>query len=498
MANNDLAIQFTDEAYSTRSEVSQKLQIGYVDSIWNTILAYRSSYNRYLQLRLVDNSQFAICLCPSIQTKLENIEAQAIRLMNKVGTLHAKGEYEAFRRYALSRCLNEFVKFENLQVSEDTLLGIINGQTKLVTPSLEKLHNYLSALEYIESIDIDEINVDLLAELYSHLTGNNELTHFYREDDDLNKVIIGRVYNSAPHTAIEPMMENLFSFLKDPSVSRFVKVLVIGFYLRYVKPFPRENSEISILLMKSLLVKEYGPEAVLIPLEKFLSSNSDYIKKMFTEVQSTKDITYYISATLPILSGVFDTFNDELNHFEADEIQRDYYGVKEEEMKAEVLGTPVEPTPEPAPVVENVIVEETVVVEEKVEPAPAPVREPTPEPVPAPKEEAVSESYSSIAYSPSKQVIASYLPPALDEREAQRLEEHLLELDPTMHRGEAAFYARHCTLGKKYTIQQCKRYLECAYETARKTMERLTELGYYKREMVKNKSVYTPIERKDQ
>ncbi len=496
MANNDLAIQFTDENYSTRSEVSQKLQIGYVDSIWNTILAYRSSYNRYLQLRLVDNSQFAICLCPSIQTKLENIDAMAIRLMNKVGALHAKGEYEAFRRLALSRCLNEFVKLENLQVSEDTLLGIISGQTRLVTPSLEKLHNYLSALTYIERTDIDEINVDLLAELYSCLTGNNELTHFYREDDDLNKVIIGRTYNSAPHTAIEPMMENLFSFLKDPSVSKFVKVLVIGFYLRYVKPFPRENSEISILLMKSLLAKEYGPEAILIPLEKFLSTNSDYIKKMFTEVQSTKDITYYISATLPILNTVFESFNEEINHFEADEIQRDYYGVKEEEAKAEVLGTPVV---EPTPVVENVIVEETVIVEQ----TPEPVKEPEPAPVvesspiPAPQE-TVSESYSSIAYSPSKQVIASYLPPALDEREAQRLEEHLLELDPTMHRGEAAFYARHCTLGKKYTIQQCKRYLECAYETARKTMERLTELGYYKREMVKNKSVYTPIERKDQ
>ena len=94
-----------------------------------------------------------------------------------------------------------------------------------------------------------------------------------------------------------------------------------------------------------------------------------------------------------------------------------------------------------------------------------------------------------------EEIAVSYIPPVLDERSACRLEEHLLELDPSMKRGEAHFYARHCTLGKRYTIQQYKRSIGCAYETARTSMDHLVAMGYYRKEMVKNKNVYTPIPR---
>ncbi len=508
---NDLAIKYTEETYATQSEVAQALQIGYVDSIWKGILSYRNSYVHYLSLHLISGGQFSICYCPSILAKLENIDSLATRTFNRVNSLHAKGEYEAFRNLALCDCLKEIVKVENIQISDDELLAIVKGHPKATTQTPEKITNYLEALKFVESYEGDTIDIDLLADIYSRLTGNSELTSFYREEDETNKVIINKVYNSAPTNLIEPYMEALFTFLKDDSVSCFVKTLVISFYIRYVKPFPALNSEISVLLMKSLLVKEYGAQAAILPLEKFISNNSDAIKKMFVEVQSTKDITYYINVTIPVLNSVFDSLLDRQSHFEADAIQREYYGVSEAQIAQEVApkaeATPVAPAPkvseesvivtEAAPTPEVTVAPEpapTPFVERVVTPAPTPAPQPAPQPAPAPAP--APETSGSVAYTPEKSVIATYLPPALDEREAQRLEEHLLELDPTMHRGEAAFYARHCTMGKKYTIQQCKRYLECAYETARKTMERLTELGYYKREMVKNKSVYTPIERK--
>ena len=90
----------------------------------------------------------------------------------------------------------------------------------------------------------------------------------------------------------------------------------------------------------------------------------------------------------------------------------------------------------------------------------------------------------------------AYLPPVLDEKALKRLEEDLLESDPELKRGQAKFYARHCTMGKRYTIQQFKKEINCAYETARTSMDGLVELGYYRQEMVKNKKVYTPIKRK--
>ena len=89
----------------------------------------------------------------------------------------------------------------------------------------------------------------------------------------------------------------------------------------------------------------------------------------------------------------------------------------------------------------------------------------------------------------------SQIPEVLDEKAASRLEEHLLEMDPSLKKGEAYFYARHCTMHMNYTIAQYKKALGCAYETARTSMEHLVELHYYEKAAIKNKFVYTPIKK---
>ena len=95
-----------------------------------------------------------------------------------------------------------------------------------------------------------------------------------------------------------------------------------------------------------------------------------------------------------------------------------------------------------------------------------------------------------------EQIAVSYIPPAIDEKQALRLEQHLLELDPSLRKHEAHFYARHCTLGKSYTIAQYKRMIGCVYETARTAMDHLVELGYYRKDSSNKKFIYTPIPRK--
>ncbi len=131
-------------------------------------------------------------------------------------------------------------------------------------------------------------------------------------------------------------------------------------------------------------------------------------------------------------------------------------------------------------------VEEQVKPEPKVEVIHEPVKKA--EPIVINEEHEEQQALDSLAI--------KYVPRGLDEREAQRLEVHLLELDPSLKKGEAKFYARHCTLGKMYTIQQFKQANRCAYETARTGMEHLVQLGYYRKEQIKNKFVYTPINRR--
>ena len=119
------------------------------------------------------------------------------------------------------------------------------------------------------------------------------------------------------------------------------------------------------------------------------------------------------------------------------------------------------------------------------------------EEVEAPVEEPVSENKPELHVSTDLNELAiSHLPPVLDEKEASRLEQDLLESDPNLKKGEAYFYARHCTMNRCYTIAQYKKALGCAYETARTSMENLARCGYYRKEKIKNKFVYTPVRRK--
>ena len=166
--------------------------------------------------------------------------------------------------------------------------------------------------------------------------------------------------------------------------------------------------------------------------------------------------------------------------------------IKEEEPEQRLFDNPQIERDIPLPFMEEV----------KPEPAPEPIKEEKPvvieKPKPVEKPRPVIERITEpVNDQPVVEHIAvSYIPPVLDEKEAQRLENHLLECDPLLKKGQAKFYSRHCTIGKLYTIAQYKKFNGCVYETARTSMDSLVELGYYKKQQIKNKFVYTPLERK--
>ncbi|MFA7020216.1 MAG: hypothetical protein WC215_01470, partial [Bacilli bacterium] len=82
------------------------------------------------------------------------------------------------------------------------------------------------------------------------------------------------------------------------------------------------------------------------------------------------------------------------------------------------------------------------------------------------------------------------------EEDVRSVIKNLLESNPLLRPKQAEFYARHRTLGKYYTISMYKKEMDVVYETARTSMDNLAQLGYYRRENVKNKFVYTPVKNK--
>ena len=492
MATNELAIRFTEETYATKAEVSRELRMSLIDNIWSNILKYRASYYRYLSLKSIDKNQLMVCYCQAVNNNINVMDAKLLKQMGEYMKINrSNGDLSHFEDMCLINSLRHVARKHDIDISDIHLRSLIQGDMRDLSYDKRILRRYLGALRFIKEKYDREINIDFLADLYSAFTENPELTSFYRTNEDKNpnnRVLIDRIYSSAPVYLIDSLMNSLFSFISTSSLSSVVKAIIVLYFVNYVRPFPSENEEIALLLSKAVLangsLSEFG---AVLPIENLLNLNQEALNKVCVEVQKTNDLTYFVNFILRALESSLDALNDIKANYTSDLLRKDMYREDAEPVVTTTFVTNPEPAPapveEPAPVVEAPA-PAPAPDEELVRPAPAPVvQPPKPDPAPAPAPVTHELAFSS-------------LPEVLDEKQVARLEEHLLEMDPALKKGEAYFYARHCTMHMHYTIEQYKKALGCAYETARTSMEHLVKLHYYEKALVNNKKfVYTPIKR---
>lgn len=497
MATNELAIRFTEETYATKSEVSRELRMSLIDNIWSNILKYRASYYRYLSLKSIDKNQLMVCYCQAVNNNINVMDAKLLKQMGEYMKINrTNGDLSHFEDMCLINSLHHVARKNDIDISDVHLRSLIQGDMRDLSLDKRILRRYLGALRFIKENYDHEINIDFLADLYSAFTENPELTSFYRTSEDKNpnnRVLIDRIYSSAPVYLIDSLMNSLFSFISTSSLSTVVKAIIVLYFVNYVRPFPSDNEEIALLLSKAVLangsLSEFG---AILPIENLLNLNQENLNKVCVEVQKTNDLTYFVNFILKALDSSIDALNDIKANYTSDILRKDMYREDPEPVATTTFVTNVEPEPGPAP---------APVVEEPA-PAPAPVENPvspTPAPVMEPVKPIVSPKPAPVPVAPAPvthELAFSSLPEVLDEKQAARLEEHLLEMDPALKKGEAYFYARHCTMHMHYTIEQYKKALGCAYETARTSMEHLVKLHYYEKALVNNKKfVYTPIKR---
>ena len=503
MAGNDYAMRFTEDKYATKIEVGRELKVSSVDPFWSNILSYRSHFYHYLTLRTIEKNMLLFCGCPAINSLVNNIEVKLIRVNRDYAMVSPNSKQFKNINYTFKKEIIDILnEFEQLNVDEGFIASVMREEVVSAIPSNMLLVNYQKALNYIKRSYVNAIDEDFLAELYAKLLGTEELTTFYRTSEDRNpenRVLIDRIYTSAPVNLIGPMMNSLFSFINSSTLSAALKAIVTYFYINLVKPFAQYSEEVAILMAKAVLAHEsFGDTIVDLPIERLLVLPKEEVARIFVEVQKTSDITYFIDYSFKYLSKYCDSFVEEIAQAKVEEVREDFYQVDEEkpveeveipeEVKVETvdLFASKEEEEEPAQVEEPVVHKEpeqvAPIINEQKEEVTKPVIE-------TPKKKTVKVTYVQ------EELAVAYIPVALDENQAVLLEQDLLERDPELKKGEAKFYARHCTKGKKYTIAQYKKSLHCAYETARTSMDHLAELLYYRKEKIKNKYVYIPVER---
>lgn len=503
MADNDLGYRFTNEMYATKKEVQNILKVTLIDKHWTHIVEYRSHFTTKTGVKSIDDTYFSICLAPSITDKINAIERKINKIYKKYHAANSGALKNEIGLSAISDCVKTLANNLMIEASDNEIRNIVNNNVSAISPEKIILQKYAILLKDLytrESVSSLDAIYDYLYEVVTNLIGiSNENSGLYRTKSLFQKKIAyTNTYDESPVRLIEPLMSDLFNFISSSNRSFVIKMAVAMFYINYVKPFDAYNELVASLISKYILLNND-----LDPIASFINFESIFDKSVPVNVacdesQKACDLTYFIVHFCNKLSQKLDQLANDMLSIKVEEIKNEYYGfdkpntdniavLTEEELKNTII---------PEQTKEKEITDifaETDDEEEIVEVAPV-VEE---------KEittlQNLSEREEPEESTPIKLIrnaAITNLTYGYNEEEARKVEQYILDSNPNLSRPQAYFFARHCTIGKFYTIAQYKKEIGCAYETARNAMDKLVSQGYYAKEPYKNKFIYTPIKKK--
>lgn len=505
MNNDQLSIRFSDEIYASRSEVAKALGTNLIDGIWNNILVYRRAYIKATPLYDVSKARYQICYLKSLVEKINCLDDRLDNVSSLFNNLK-DGSLEKINILSKQRKseLSAVAKILNIDVNDVALNNILNGTN--VDQTYLPLVNYLKALNFVTNNSRRIIDVDFIAELYLLLSGNEELVSFYRVNDFdtyTQKAVIGREYIGVPVRLIEELMENLIDYILLDSEQFSLKASAIYYMMDYIKPFPKYNELMANLLVKAVLNNSKKLVGQILPFESILATKNERFKTLSKEVQKSRDLTYVLCFINEEMIYIIDSTINYINRLEVKETQNEYYRGDDPLAFKEEFGfdmpsfeEEVKLDSEDENVFEEIVEEnpkeskdenDLLTKSEPLEETPKLDKPLTNQKIEKPVEKVIVNKVKPVKESSNIPINSS-----LDkEYKLQAID--MLESDPELRPHQAHFYVRHNTIGKFYTISQYKKCEGVVYETARTSMDNLAKKGYYKREQIKNKFVYTPI-----
>ena len=499
-APSNLALRFTDENYVTKQGFFDALGSRLVERLWDDVVSYRQAHSLFTKLRTVSQLPFTLTSTEVLKGKYLAFEGKLIELLHAYEEFETYGEErEKFDRQAIYSCLLSASAIEGQKLSEPTLRAMAGGFYQPSVNEQLSIYAYSDFLRQNVGISFPDTE-SFFVDLFMAMSGTEELTSFYRVDDAVQNQ--GRAGEYAKYNDIESLAANLEDFVFHDPLGNLPRALLSFYFVQYVEPFASHNALLGIALAKKMLSRgKLSSLAFLLPLEKaYLPSNK--MKEAFAETAKTGDFTYvylyFIDTLTPLIGEMLDSLTNAKREF----MRREFRSAPQEaEVKAapRVL-TPVEPEAKKVEVTEikppkpevpvEVVEEEEPLPPEMLysddEPEEAPV-----EVIPSPKPTKVYEEVPVLEAIPfdDKAVLAPRLP--LNDKEVRMRARYIVETHPEISKQQALFFASHSTPGRYYTIQDFKKTMKVAYETARTSMDRLAQAKLYKKLRIKNKYVYT-------
>lgn len=480
--------RFSEESYATKEDVSLVFNVTSMDFIWEEVLAYRKNFTETLELPTVDKTKLNLVMTHSISNRLLAYERGLNKAFFQFNKLSEFGK-NSFRRKRLLKIIGTLAASVGSKQTDSFLLTLIDGSVSALPNDAVILQNYLVALKFLQAHDAGLVTYSDFNAFYSILLNGSEplapiMDKNYRKTspDEPHYYQTGYVYKAALAERIDDMMNSLCSFANDENLYVSVRALACLYYVYYVKPFDGFHEALSCLGFKMALMRSGQSLAPFINIEGLILFRDDCLKKADENVQKTFDLTYFFDKCLPYLANDLVEMGEDLEEAKKDEVQYEQKNVGFSASEKEILVREAEPEKLAEKAKEDIkpLLTPDDNAEEK-ESNQAPLNP--------------AGGLSSQIYGPLN-VAMPVFPKGFEDADIEQVTIDLLETYPTLRKSQAHFYASHCTVGRSYTIQEFKKCEQTSYETARTSMDYLSQLGFYEKAKVRNKFVYRPIPRR--
>ncbi len=532
MQYGELARKYTDIEYLSKKEIANRLGVSVADNVWRQINDYREKYRFPLEIKKYDLIPFSIVLTPAlmeIPTATERLMFQLTLKFNHLKTLQSVSDNKSLDKF-IKNILKEDIQViasgQDVMLSEKDIEIMINGSSVHLKDS--HVYRYYHTLKMLMDKPNLKLDRNILREILKKLDPNfdDDSALIYRMSEP--KANSEQLLMGAPLKRITDLVNALFDFIEsDFPLSPFINASVFYIYLLYISPFEKYNHEIATMLFSKILADSgYGEIGYLLSLNEFLIQRKDEFDVVFDEVKRSGDITYGV---VFIARLVYEAINWRIKNLEKVETPKPIYSevnviekIVEKIVEKEVPIYIEKPTTktETKSVVEKEKVEEfaednseldyfkQLEAQEKQQKNTGEKFEFLDDPFvkfaqtnPATTPDVVEKVVKPIKTKKVKQVEPPLSETKVDmtidltrlkDLDEEEMAKQLTEMNPLIKYHQALFFANHRVAGRYYTISQFKEFTDCAYETARTSMDFLTSLGLYRKEQVKNKFVYTP------
>ena len=464
MPTQDIGIRWSEEKYATKEEVREAYNMSMIDNIWNQIVDYRRIYTKTLDLHNIDRAPYMVVMTQAVLLKIGTIERRLSKILVKTHDMSAENR-KIFVTKRLFKTVSALENSYQTGISPEMIRHLLAEDLSTIPSQYSLLFNYVRTVKYyLGGHYSDLLDYRLLFSILKRIQGVEfdplTLEKSYREEEIETSHYYQNnyVYKAAPIERIPEMVDELTNFIAESDISPVIKAIIANYFLDYVKPFDYLNEESNAIFSKVALGHFDVDEAALyLDFERLSFSRDHRLEEIKTECQKTLDLTYYVNYVLDYLEEDLTNILDDIALIERNVIQEEQLTLSESEQR-EIAATSIRNS--------------AVAV-------------------------AVSAPHSapSSPYIGEANVALPVFPAGLKEQDVEGIVDNLLEVYPYLKKTQAHFYARHCTIGKHYTISQFKSDEAVAYETARTSMDFLAENGFYSKTKVRNKYVYSPIPR---